>query len=60
MIGELRHAATEGSRSRTHFTICPAVIAPEVRATSLPPWNRIMVGMPRMPSFADRACSLSD
>src|SRR5690606_38008581 len=30
-------AATDGSRSRTQLTICPADIAPEVRATSLPP-----------------------
>jgi hypothetical protein len=31
------YAATVGSRSRTHMMICPADIAPEVRATSLPP-----------------------
>ena len=30
-------AATVGRRSRTHLTICPAVIAPDVRAISLPP-----------------------
>src|SRR6202007_1546555 len=54
-----RHADARASWDWVHAAMSAADDAPERRATSLPPLNRISVGMLRMPWAALACCAAS-
>lgn len=47
-LSRAHHGARAGTCWRSHASSCAAGTAPDRRASSAPPWNRIRVGMLRM------------